>query len=98
MGRRILLIDDEEVLAKNIKRYLDKRGFDTVIATTGSDGLQGFAKLVIDLVLLDINLPDVHGLTLVEGALLPPHRGRAQARGRSERSRAGRCSGRLSRS
>jgi two-component system response regulator HydG len=66
MGRRILLIDDEEVLAKNIKRYLEKRGFDTVIATTGSDGLQGFAKLVVDLVLLDINLPDVHGLTLVE--------------------------------
>ena len=62
MARRILLIDDEEVLARNIKRYLDRRGFDTVIAVTGRDGLQRFAKGGIDLVLLDINLPDVHGL------------------------------------
>ena len=64
MARRILVIDDEEVLARNIKRYLDRFGFDTVIAVTGRDGLQCFAQGDIDLVLLDINLPDVHGFNV----------------------------------
>ena len=66
MARRILVIDDEEVLARNIKRYLDRRGFDTAIAVTGRDGLQRFAKGEIDLVLLDINLPDVHGFNVLD--------------------------------
>ena len=66
MARRILLIDDEEVLARNIKRYLDRRGFDTVIAVTGRDGLQRFAEGGIDLVVLDINLPDVHGVEVLD--------------------------------
>ena len=66
MVRRILLIDDEEVLAKNIKRYLDRHGFDTVIAATGREGLQRFAQGDIHLVLLDINLPDVHGFDVLD--------------------------------
>ena len=66
MLRRILVIDDEEVLAKNIKRYLDRHGFDTVIAATGREGLQRFAQGDIHLVLLDINLPDVHGFDVLD--------------------------------
>ena len=39
MGHGILLIEDEEVLAKNIKRYLERRGYDVVTTPTGKGEL-----------------------------------------------------------
>lgn len=66
MARGILLIEDEEILAKNIKRYLDRRGYEVLIAGTASDGIRLFNQSEVDLVLLDLNLPDLHGLKVLE--------------------------------
>jgi len=66
MARGILLIEDEEVLAKNIKRYLERHGYDTLVAGTAAEGLRLFDKSDLDLVLLDLNLPDLHGLKVLE--------------------------------
>lgn len=66
MARGILLIEDEEVLAKNIKRYMERHGYDTVVAGTGADGLRCFEQSDLDLVLLDLNLPDLHGLKVLD--------------------------------
>ena len=35
MGHGILLIEDEEVLAKNIKRYLDRQGYEDSVHSQG---------------------------------------------------------------
>lgn len=67
MGQSILLIEDEVDLAENVARYLTRRGFDVAAAGTGATGLAIFDRQPdIDLVLLDINLPDVHGLRVLE--------------------------------
>ena len=66
MGHGILLIEDEEVLAKNIKRYLDRRGYEVMTAATGKSGIDLFSRGDVDLVLLDINLPDIHGLNVLQ--------------------------------
>ena len=66
MARGILLIEDEEVLAKNIKRYLERHGYDTVIAGTAAEGIRLFDQSDLDLVMLDLNLPDLHGLKVLE--------------------------------
>lgn len=66
MARGILLIEDEEVLAKNIKRYLERHGYETVIAGTAAEGIRLFDQSDLDLVLLDLNLPDLHGLKVLE--------------------------------
>jgi DNA-binding NtrC family response regulator len=66
MGQGILLIEDEEILAGNIKRYLDRRGYEVVTAGTAAEGLRLFEQGEIDLVLLDLNLPDLHGLKVLE--------------------------------
>jgi two-component system response regulator AtoC len=66
MARGILFIEDEEVLAKNVKRYLDRRGYETVAAGTAAEGLRLFEETDPDLVLLDLNLPDLHGLKVLE--------------------------------
>jgi DNA-binding NtrC family response regulator len=66
MAQGVLLIEDEEILAKNIKRYLERRGYDVVIAGTAAEGLRQFEDSDPDLVLLDLNLPDLHGLKVLE--------------------------------
>src|SRR5215475_3380417 len=66
MARGILLIEDEEILAKNIKRYLERRGYDVVIAGTAGEGIRLFEQAELDLVLLDLNLPDLHGLKVLD--------------------------------
>jgi two-component system response regulator AtoC len=66
MTSGILLIEDEEVLAKNIKRYLERHGYETIIAGTAADGVRLFKESEVDLVVLDLNLPDLHGLAVLE--------------------------------
>src|SRR5262245_38274809 len=66
MARGILLIEDEEILAKNIKRYLERRGYDILIAGTAAEGIRLFSQSELDLVLLDLNLPDLHGLKVLD--------------------------------
>src|SRR5262245_14344305 len=66
MARGILLIEDEETLAKYIKRYLERRGYEVLIAGTATEGIRLFNQSELDLVLLDLNLPDLPGLKVLE--------------------------------
>lgn len=65
MARGVLIIEDEEILAKNVKKFLERNGYDAVMAHTAADGLRIFEKADVDVVLLDINLPDRHGLEVL---------------------------------
>ena len=63
---KILSIDDEEAIADVIIRILSpKDGYNVSTALTGHDALQKFDES-IDLVLLDINLPDINGIDLLK--------------------------------
>jgi len=66
MARGILLIEDEHVLAKNIKRYLERHGYETLVAETAAEGVRLFDQSELDLVLLDLNLPDRHGIKVLD--------------------------------
>ena len=59
---RLLLIEDEETLAKNIARFLEHSGWDVEIAGTAEDGLKRVAALAPDVILLDFSLPRMDGL------------------------------------
>ncbi len=65
MARGILLIEDEQVLAKNIKRYLERHGYETLLAGTAAEGIRLFDESELDLILLDLNLPDMHGIQVL---------------------------------
>lgn len=63
---KILLLEDELMLQTSINEYLNDMGY---IVTTFSDGLLALENLAIceyDLLLLDINVPTIDGLTLIE--------------------------------
>jgi PAS domain S-box-containing protein len=57
----ILVVDDNPPLRYALGRTLRQHGFDVIEASTGEDALQLAITEQPDLVLLDVNLPDIHG-------------------------------------
>ncbi|MCC4114643.1 sigma-54 dependent transcriptional regulator [Aromatoleum toluclasticum] len=62
MGRAILVIEDEAVLGKNIRIYLERSGYDVRVAASAEDGLALLDVFKPDGVILDFNLPGLNGL------------------------------------
>jgi DNA-binding NtrC family response regulator len=63
---RILIIDDEPVLQDVLSTLLRREGFQVVQATTAADGLRQSEEMEVDLVLLDLMLPDKPGLDVLK--------------------------------
>lgn len=63
---RVLVVEDEPVAAEAHRTYVDRTaGFCTAaVAGTGALALDALARMPVDLVLLDMNLPDTHGVEL----------------------------------
>jgi response regulator of citrate/malate metabolism len=63
---RVLVVEDEPVAAEAHRTYVDRTpGFATAaVAGTGRMALDALARTRVDLVLLDMNLPDTHGIEL----------------------------------
>lgn len=62
--KRILVVEDEESLLKLETILLTIKGYEVVGALTGEDALKKLALEPIDLVLLDIMLPDIDGFEI----------------------------------
>lgn len=62
--RKILLVEDEDPAIRNLKRTLESDGYHVSVARSGKEVRAFMAQHRADLVLLDLNLPDVDGLRL----------------------------------
>ena len=60
----VLVVDDEAVIRARLKGYFEKEGYRVLEAADGEQMWQQFSQQHIDLVMLDINLPGVDGLSL----------------------------------
>ncbi|MFQ5779688.1 MAG: sigma-54-dependent transcriptional regulator [Nitrospiria bacterium] len=65
MSHNILVIEDEATLAKNIKLYLERYGYDVRLSQSAHEGIGLVDTYKPDLVLLDLQLPDRSGLELI---------------------------------
>ncbi|MGL6114271.1 response regulator transcription factor [Cetobacterium sp. SF1] len=59
--KKILIIEDEDLLRDILRRYLEKEGYSVTEASTGEMGLEKFSEDNFSLVLLDIMLPGIQG-------------------------------------
>lgn len=57
----ILLVEDEPKIVEFTESYLTNAGYRTIVAMNGNDALQYFENTEIDLILLDLMLPDRSG-------------------------------------
>ncbi|KKT58204.1 MAG: hypothetical protein UX91_C0004G0071 [Candidatus Amesbacteria bacterium GW2011_GWB1_47_19] len=64
--KKILIIEDDEILAKGYKSKLDKMGYEVLIASDGEEGLAMIASSVPDLILLDLVMPKMDGFKTLE--------------------------------
>ena len=62
--KKILIIDDEKVLGMLIKEFLESQAFEVFFSPSGIKGLDLFKKNSPDLVILDVNLPGLNGVTI----------------------------------
>jgi two-component system KDP operon response regulator KdpE len=63
---KILIVDDEEAIRDSLGRRLAREGYDVVTAANGLDGLRNFHSEHPDLVILDIVIPEMDGLTVCQ--------------------------------
>ncbi len=64
MAAKILIVDDEKNLVKGLARSLNNEGYQTEAAFDGETAREKVRKNQFDLIILDIMLPGVDGLTL----------------------------------
>lgn len=58
---RVLVVEDEESFSEALEFLLGKEGFSVITAATGSEALRKFEQGGIDLILLDLMIPEVSG-------------------------------------
>ncbi|HYO64960.1 MAG TPA: response regulator [Archangium sp.] len=63
---RILIVEDEEVLTDSLQDILEGEGHQVFTARNGLDALDTLGREQLDLVLLDLMLPLVNGLEVLE--------------------------------
>ncbi len=66
-AKRILIIEDDLRIAQNISKGLIEKGFQTEIAYDGKIGLRLAISQDYDLILLDLNLPELNGYEVCSG-------------------------------
>ena len=63
---RVLLIEDEATIAKSIELMLGTEGFNVYTTDLGEEGLDLGKLYDYDIILLDLNLPDMHGYDVLK--------------------------------
>jgi len=63
---KLLVIDDEPHICNSLKILLSKQGYEVMTANTASDGLTLIAENEVDLLLLDMVIPDMNGFQIMD--------------------------------
>ncbi|UCE03975.1 MAG: sigma-54-dependent Fis family transcriptional regulator [Candidatus Latescibacterota bacterium] len=66
MSHRILIVDDEESIRSSLQRLLEYKGYETLSAEDGPRALQLLAEEPVDVVLLDIKMPRMDGIEVLQ--------------------------------
>jgi len=72
--KRILVVEDDEHIAEGLKLNLLLQGYDVMVVSNGISGLQKWKEWFPDLIVLDIMLPGIDGLSVLRNIRLEDER------------------------
>ena len=62
--KKVLIVDDEELVLDVLQRILLRLGYNTAISTSGDSALANYDKHVFDLVVMDVIMPKINGFQI----------------------------------
>lgn len=66
MSKKVLAVDDSKTMRDMVSFTLSGAGFDVVLAEDGKHALTVLGDQPIDLIITDVNMPNMNGIELVE--------------------------------
>lgn len=63
---KLLIIEDDETILEGLNFCLTKEGYDVIAVSSGIEALKTITEEKVNLMLLDINLPDINGIELYQ--------------------------------
>ena len=65
--KNVLVVEDEKLVAMDIKKIINTEGHEVITAPNGIDALRIIEDSHVDLVFLDLVLPDINGVEILKG-------------------------------
>ncbi len=66
MAKRILIVDDSVSIRKSVSFVLSEQGYEVIEAEDGMDGLAKAAVAICNLIITDINMPNMGGIDFIK--------------------------------
>lgn len=70
----VLVVDDEQGVRKLIARFLEAGGYQVLLASNGPEGLMHLQGKAVDLILLDLKMPEMNGPEFLQRLMETGHR------------------------
>jgi DNA-binding response OmpR family regulator len=71
--KKVLIVEDAEILAENLQAHFIRSGWDARIALTGKSALTMADEFLPEMILLDYNLPDMSGFQALQAIRAANH-------------------------
>ncbi len=65
MSKKVMVVDDSSSIRKAVKLNLARAGYDVIEASDGQDAMEKVAGEKLNLIICDVNMPKMDGLTFV---------------------------------
>lgn len=72
MSKTVLVVDDSGTVRQQVTMALKQAGFETAEAADGQQGLSAITGGSVDMVICDVNMPNMNGLEMVEAVKAKP--------------------------
>jgi two-component system, chemotaxis family, chemotaxis protein CheY len=72
MSKRILSVDDSASIRQLVVFTLEKEGYEVVSAVDGQDALSKVKAAIVDMVITDLNMPNMDGIELIQALRSEP--------------------------
>ena len=72
MAKTIMVVDDSAVIRQTVGIALKQAGYEVIEANDGSDGLSKISGQKVNLIISDVNMPNMDGISMVEALKKDP--------------------------